>query len=401
MSLRLKGGLLVDGTGASPARDATVVIEGDTIVAAGSDQGASQDSASARVIDARGKTILPGLIEAHIHMGWAHTSGMWAELVSQGVTMHVSRAIRNGLYALSQGITTVREAGSKQGMSIDLRTAIESGIIAGPRIVACGLPIAITGGHGYHYAREADGPDEVRKAAREQLKAGADFIKLMGNGGFTLAHGDDVTTEQLTRAEMAAAVEEAHKAGRRVAVHASGTAVGNAIASGVDSVEHAYFLDPGDAREMAERGMFLVPTLLSLHTLAHYSAKWGRSEAPGRNAARILKQHERSFQVALEAGVRVATGTDWVLDVAGEVEIMVQYGLTPMQAIMAATATAAEVVGLGARAGTIVPGKLADLIVVDGNPLNSIGELRRVELVIKNGVVYEPRALREALRDKL
>ncbi len=400
MSLILKGGLLIDGTGAPPVREATIVIEGDTIVAAGPGQGSSNDSASERVIDATGKTILPGLIEAHIHLGWARTYGMWSELVSHDVTMHISRAIRNGLYALSQGITTVREAGSKHGMSIGLRAAIEKGVIAGPRIVACGLPITTTGGHGSQYAREADGPDEVRKAAREQLKAGADFIKLMGNGGFTVPQGDEVTTEQLNRAELTAAVEEAHKAGRRVAVHASGSAVSNSIAVGADSVEHGVFLKPGEAREMAERGMFLVPTLLSMHTMAHHSAEWGRSEKVARNAARALEEHKRSFHVALEAGVRVATGTDWVLDVAGEVEIMVQYGLTPMQAILAATATAAEVVGLGARVGTIAPGKLADLIIVDGNPLNSVGDLRRVVSVIKNGVVYDPRALKEPLRDK-
>ncbi|MBI3042739.1 MAG: amidohydrolase family protein [Betaproteobacteria bacterium] len=393
----MTGGLLIDGTGSPPVRNATVVVEGDTIVAISPETGSPHHSASERVIDAAGKTILPGLIEAHIHMGWARTPGVWPKLVGQAVTMHAARAIRNSLYALSQGITTVREAGAKNGMSISLRSAIEQRIIAGPRIVACGSPITMTGGHASQYGREADGPDEVRKAAREQLKAGADFIKLMGNGGFTLTRGDDVTTEQLTRAEMAAAVEEAHKAGRKVAVHASGAAVGNAIAVGADSIEHGVFLEPSEARKMVEDGIFLVPTLLSMHTLAHHSVEWGRSEGAGRNAARALEQHERSFRTALDAGVRVATGTDWVLDVVGEMELMVRYGLTPMQAVVAATATAAEVVGLAARIGTIAPGMLADLIVINGNPLNSIEELRCVELVIKNGVVYQPRALQEAL----
>ena len=397
----LKAARMFDGTTATLVPNAVVIVEGDRIKAAGSGLAIP---AGADVIDLGDATLLPGLIDCHVHMTMQLT-GDWPNRWTRHTD--ADDAIEATVYArrtLEAGFTTVRNLGAGGFVDISLARAIDAGTVPGPRMYASGHAIGITGGHGdangfrpglIMLAPEqgvANGSEEVRTAVRFQVKYGAKVIKVMATGG-VLSEGDEIGAQQMTDEELRTAVEEAHKLGRKVAAHAHGTVgIKAATRAGVDSIEHGSFLDDEAIALMKEHGTYLVPTLLAGYTVAK-SAEAGTLPAFAREKAKAADNAmHTSFRKAVEAGVKVAFGTDSGVSLHGqnahEFALMVKYGMTPINALFAATRDAAALVGL-ADGGAIAPGKLADIVAVPGDPLADITAMERVSFVMKGGVVYK------------
>ena len=388
MSVAFIGGSVFgpDGT----VREADVLLDGSHISAVGQDLDAPK---GARRISAAGRTILPGLIDAHTHL----THG-YAEVVGDTEAAQGVRAARQALRALRTGITTVRELGSYRRVDIALRDAILAGLAVGPRMLCAGAYITITGGHGHPKGRAADGPDEVRKAAREQLLAGADQLKLMCSGG-AARRAESADAVQFTFEEISAAVEEATFAGRPVAAHAHPTrSIKWALASGVHSIEHGTYLDEECIELMHAKSVFLVPTLAVYRHIAT-SGHWPDLT---ERAAQLYEAKLGTLRSALAAGVPIALGTDTSMylpieDYASEAELLVaEAGLSTREVLLLATRTNAEFLGL-ANVGRVAEGAIADLILVDGDPVADLGALRRVAVTVRDGVVFDWGAIAETL----
>lgn len=400
MGILFVGGRILVGDGRVLER-AAILVEGERIAGVG--EGKSSFPRGARRVDVSGCTLLPGLIDAHVHLcldGSPDPMGVLERTPDALLALRMAGHARKTLFS---GITTVRDMGGKNGVDLVVRDAIRAGLIPGPRMLASGKPIVMTGGHGWPMAREADGPHEVRKAAREQIKAGADLIKLMATGG-VMTQGVEPGSAQLTEEELRAAVEEAHKAGRRTATHAQGTqGILNALRAGIDSIEHGIFLSQEAVRLMLETRVTLVPTISALHCIEKHGVEARIPAFAVEKTKRVKSDFLRSLQMAREAGVPVAMGTDAGTpfnlhgENARELELMVELGgFSPGEAIRAATQLGAQVLGLEKDLGTVEEGKLADLIVVRGNPLEEISLLRnRQEIlwILKGGkpVVAEGR----------
>lgn len=381
----LKAARLIDATGADPVPDAGLLIEGTTISAVGP-AATIPVPAGAAVIDLGSRTLLPGLIDLHTHLtSWAQP---WAGPFD-AATGYAFEAAANLKLALALGVTTIRDVGSYGDVGIAAKWAVQQRLIPGPRAFVCRNIICMTGGHGSEgesgIARQADGPDDVRKAVREQVKAGADLIKITTNGPLDIP--------EFTQAELDAAVDEAHNAGRRVACHASILpSVTKVIRAGVDTIEHGCELDEAAIEGMLEQDMVLVPTLLVMDRIIQQWDQF-RGNPAFRSIPRRHAGHRKSFELALRGGVKMGAGVDPTsgitsfAEVAAEVALLAEYGLAPMRAVQAATSVAAEALSVQDCLGTLEPGKIADVIAVQGNPLDDIGALARVELVIKDGEV--------------
>jgi imidazolonepropionase-like amidohydrolase len=294
--------------------------------------------------------------------------------------------------SVEAGVTTVRDLGGKDYLELAVKRAIAERLIPGPRVLAAGRGICMTGGHGWWFGREADGPDDVRKAVREQLKMGVDVIKIFATGG-VMTPGVEPGSSQLTEAEIRAAIEEAGKAGRRVAAHAQATAgIRCCVEAGITTIEHGVFLDADLVARMKRDGVFLVPTLVASRAIAEGGEAAGIPSFMARKARGIVETHGRSFELAARAGVPIAAGSDagTPLNPHGslvpELALMIQHGLPPMEALRAATSQAAAALGLEREIGRVAPGFAADLLAVEGDPLADIGALSRVRLVIAHGV---------------
>lgn len=386
-SMWLTNARVFDATGAA-ARDGRAILIEDGLIAAEDRAGAVPDDAE--VIDLAGRTVLPGLIDAHAHVfATPPTPDDGAEPLWPGTAAHfVAADLRK---ALRMGFTTLRDVGSYGDDVVTVRQAVRYGAFRGPRLLTCGRIVSATAPGGRFFDgmyREADGPDEVRKAVREQVRRGADFIKVMSTGARSVEL-EDPHPAQLTGPEVAALVDEAHRLGFRVAAHAEGLAGTElAIRFGADTIEHGMYLNqrPDLLDRMAAAGQVLVPTLS-----CYYGVASGQWTAPLIRLARHnLAEASRTLLAARAAGVPIALGHDWqpFSDAAVELTRLVEHGMTTHEALLAATATGARALGLDDRLGTVQPGKLADLVVVDGDPLADPALLRerdRIWLVLQRG----------------
>jgi len=397
MATVLKNGILIDGLGQDPISNGFVVIKGDKIEAVGpltEFDPAAFKGPDHEVIDVGGKVIMPGLINCHEHLSDRWGKGPYQERAVQPITWKLLRSVRNALLALQEGVTTVRDLASRESTSLVMRKGVAEGMIVGPRIVTCGQPIAMTGGHGWELCIEADGPDEVRKAARKLLKAGVDIIKLMASGGHIDPSQDLPWSPQLGEEEMRVAFEEAKKAGKKTTVHAHPpAAIKAAIAAGVDCIEHGGLMDKEAAELIAREGVYLVPTLGEGWEIAHRGEELGRPAWLIESCKKRLDSRMGTFKLPVKAGVKVAVGTDVAGSMALEMSLMQQGGLSAMEVLVAATRNGAELCDLLDETGTLEVGKSADVIVIDGNPLKNMEDVSKVDLVFKEGKMYRPAEL--------
>jgi imidazolonepropionase-like amidohydrolase len=388
-TLVLSGARIIDGTGAEPVRGRSVVVEKGIITAVVEDARAPRGNG----VDLAGHTLLPGLINCHVHLCLGAEADPVRPLREEPLGLTAIKALLRARETARAGVTTVRDLGGREYVEIAVRRAIQEGLIDGPRIVAAGRPVCMTGGHGHWLAREADGPDDARKAVREQLKAGADVIKIIATGG-VMTPGVEPGSPQLTLDEMRAAIEEASRAGRRTAAHAmASSGISDAIAAGITSIEHGIYLTEEIVAHMRRDGTFLVPTLNAPAAIAAGGLAAGIPQFMVRKSEQVVPAHVASFQLAHRAGVRIAAGADsgTPLNFHGsllpELTLMVKYGMTPLEAIRAATVTAADCLGLGEVTGRVAPGYAADLIAVAGDPAERIEALADLKLVLVSGRV--------------
>jgi len=388
--LILTGATLIDGSGAAPVSGCAVVVQDGRIQAVV----AERQAPAGRTLRLDGLTLLPGLINCHVHLCFGGEADPGATMVRESFATTVINAAVRARQTIEAGVTTVRDLGGRDYAELSVRDAIRRGTIPGPRVLCAGKGICITGGHGWQLiGREADGADEVRKAVREQLRAGADVIKIFATGG-VMTPGVDPNSAQLTLDEVAAAIEEARKAGRRTAAHAQGSdGIANCLEGGITTIEHGIFLTEALCQRMARDGVALVPTLIAPHAIVEGGVAAGIPEFAVRKSLAVRERHSESFQMALRLGVPIAAGTDagTPLNPHGslvpELELMVKGGLAPLAAIESATATAARVLGLEGETGRIAPGLAADLLAVAGNPGERIQALDDVRLVLAAGRV--------------
>ena len=403
-SVLLQNVNVIDGTGTDLQSGLDILVSEGRISAMGPEGSLSIHSPETQVYALDGMTVLPGLIDCHVHL-FADAGPEGRLDASELPGFALLRAAYHARRTLEAGITTVRDCGGQSHMEFALRQAISAGYCRGPRLLLAGRLLSMTSAGAEAFGgmyREADGPDEVRKAAREQLKAGADVIKVMATGA-VMTPGERPGASQFTFEELCAAVEEAHKAGRKVAAHAHGSeGILTAVLAGTDTIEHGSLLcdSPEAIQRMAERGVFLVPTLATSAMTTHCDLI---PDFMAENDRIIGDAAQRSVRAALAAGVPIAMGTDagvpFVMhgDNAIELVLMVEAGLTPMQSIVASTSNAARALGLQDEIGTVEVGKCADLLVVDGNPLDDIAVVtrkERIQMVMHKGqiVTAEPQS---------
>jgi len=396
----IKAGLFVDGHGGDPIEDAVVLVEGKRISAAGP-AAAIRIPDGAETVDASGKTVMPGLIDTHVHI--MATSASLEQRLFTPKAVSYFQAAQNLERTLRAGFTTIRDAG---GADAGIRQAVEMGLVAGPRLVASGM-IGQTGGlmelrfpSGAQILNEdawrvCDGVEEVRKTMRKVLREDVDFIKIFTTGGVVAPQGSPFVAEW-SASELAVIVEEASRCGAGVMAHAEGNAgIKSALRAGVTSIEHGDVLDQEAIDLFLATGIYLVPTLHISKVLSDQRDTAGLSESSRRKAERLAKEGEGSFRRASEAGVKVALGTDaFIAGMHGtnavELQLMMEEGgLSAMEAIIAGTKNAADCCLLGEQVGTLEAGKLADILVIDGNPLDDITVFQDSERI----TVYKEGAL--------
>ncbi len=400
MALVVFANTLIDGTGRDPLQRGAVRIEQGKLVQVGP-RNTITISPGDQVLDAGDGVILPGLIDAHCHIfGMKKEHSKPAHL--EPLVEIVARGLASANQWLDLGVTTIRDLGTKRNLDLQLRDEIAAGRVRGPRIFGSGRPIAMTGGlraETEEKALQVNGANDARHAAREQLRAGVDLIKLFASAGIGGGEGKLVHEsgwEQLTVEEMAAAVAEAHRAGRRVAAHAIGLqSIRNALAAGVDSIEHGTYMDEECVAQMKQRGTCFVPTLAVTQSLAEEGLALGYQPNIPARAQVAVTRGRQSVAMAHAAGIPIATGTDPVIcnTMLEECEALLKCGLTPMQVIQAATANGARVIGWEKKLGSLEPGKIADLIVLARNPLDDMRALAQVNWVVQDGkIVKQPSA---------
>jgi imidazolonepropionase-like amidohydrolase len=401
-AVAVKAGRILDVRTGRYLESQIVWIEGDRIKQVGTAATlSSQLPKDAKIIDLSSATILPGLIDCHTHLTMSPSTLGPAHL-RVSVPRSALMGAKHARLTLEAGFTTVRNVAADGYSDIALRDAINAGDVPGPRMLVSGPALSITGGHGdenflapeFHASGDgvADGINVVRKV-RENIKYGADLIKFMATGG-VLSEGDNPVLEQYSPEEMHLIVATAHGLGRKVAAHAHGAlGIKSAVEAGVDSIEHGSYIDEEDIQLMKERGTYLVPTLyLGDWLMANYHSL-GLTESMIAKAKKVLRERDENIKRAFREDVKVAFGTDAAVYPHGmnahEFAVMVRFGLSPLQSIQAATVNAADLLGWSDRVGTLEPGKFADLIAVNGDPLADVSVLENVKFVMKGGAIVK------------
>ena len=400
MEYVLAGATLIDGSGAEAVANAAVHVQDERIAWVGQMDALPAAAQNAPSVDCFGKWLLPGLIDAHIHVCYNGAESVFA-LLERHRDALVLEAVDTVRRILSHGTTTVRDIGGEKYIEMSLRNAIQAGFIQGPRMKTSGRVISMTGGHAHFIAREADGPDEVRKAAREQIKAGADTVKLMATGG-SATPGQDIMASQFTVGEIKAATETAHMMGRTVAAHCHGTGgIKNCMLAGVDSIEHGTYLDDETADMMVANGASLVLTLgVGDPDLESYPLSPVQKADAERRKPMIekgVRQIRKTIALARSKGVFLGSGSDaggnplapHHYSMARELELLVKNGIPAMEAITIATLNNAKILRWDNDIGSIEPGKLADLLVINGDPLKNISSVRNISAVYKGGQIVQ------------
>ena len=402
----IRAGTLIDGKSDTPRHDQIILIRGNRIDSV-SDAASTKIPAGANVIDLSHTTVLPGLIDSHTHIflqGEDPTEGGYdANILRYPLALRAARATVSARRALEQGFTTLRDLeteGAGYG-DVGIKEAIEGGYIPGPRLFVVTLAISTTGGYPLEgYAPELtmpkgvqiiDGPVEARKAAREQLDHGADWIKVyMTHRSWVGKNGELVSQPTLTLEEIKAIVDETHGWGKKVACHAyNGIGLQRALDGGCDSIEHGLEMTDAQVAQMVKQGTWYCPTL------SVYYLDWAPADTPAGQRDRLRASlHGPTFRKALQAGVKIVFGTDmggipWTEPIAQEFPRMVELGMSPMDAIKAATSRAADMLDVAGQIGVVAPGAFADIVAVPGDPLHDITQLGKVQFVMKDGKVFK------------
>ncbi len=396
-SIALVGASVVDIDGGRPLTNAVVLVEGERIAAIGSADDITIPP-GAEVIDMQGAWLIPGLMNMHVHFGLKLPGTMSAELTHETegeLTLRMAQAARESLQA---GVTTIRSPGDDKHGDLALKKAIARGQAHGPRIFSAGEALVITGGHGSeHGVTYSDGPYELMKAARREISAGAQWIKILISGGIA-TNGGDISEALMTPEEINAVVDAAHRFGAKVAAHSgSPQATSIAVDAGIDSIEHGYYLDRPTLRKMAKAGTWLVPTIVvSQPATAPFFEKIGSPQWYLDRRTSVGKVHWKALQMAIEEGVNIGLGTDQLPSepndgttaTAREAQYYVEAGMTPLQALRSATIETARMLGAEDEIGSLEVGKYADIVAVPGNPTEDIKQLRNIQFVMKGGQVY-------------
>lgn len=404
--LLITAGRLWDGTDRPPVADGAVVIVGDRIAAAGSSRDIGPQGQGVTTLAFPGATLLPGFIDTHVHLVWpGDGTAAWTYTEASTDSGLLLRAAQNARLALCAGVTTLRDVGSRGTVALDLRDAVNAGLMTGPRIVGSGPPITIRGGHMHYLGGEADTADEIRVRIRAGWRMGIDFVKLVANGGGTPRTHSWIPA--YSQDEIDAAIAEAHNHETYLTAHANATeSIRRLVQAGADGIEHCTFLEgPGRvvfdealAEEIARKGIHVGHTLQAAYrSIERARARWDTLSAD-EQAQIDLRRRTWEAQCAdcgrlLRMGVKLVASTDagWSLNPFGEywlaLELFVRSGATAVQALASGTRVAAEALRMGDKVGTVQPGKLADLVVVDGDPTENILDVRRVRAVVRSGRV--------------
>jgi imidazolonepropionase-like amidohydrolase len=395
----VRAGRLLDVKSGKLLTDQAIMIEGDKITSVGP---ASSAPSGVTVINLPNATVMPGLIDAHTHLTFDQGSVGYTGL---GISVPREALIgaRNARLTLNAGFTTVRNVGARGFSDVALRDAINAGDMPGPRMIVSGPALGITGGHcddnllpfEFHATSEgiADGVEAVQHKVREVIKYGADVIKICATGG-VMSKGDDPNTSQFTMEEMKAIVAEAHRLGRKVAAHAHGAqGVTWASDAGVDSIEHGHLMDDNSIATLKKNGTYLVPTLYLMDWNRENAAKTNMPDYVRRKMDMVSAVGQANVKKAMAAGVKIALGTDAAVYPHGlnghELGVYVRMGMTTLQAIQSATLNGADLLGWSDKIGSIEPGKFADVIAVDGDPLKDVTTVEHVKFVMKGGEVVK------------
>jgi imidazolonepropionase-like amidohydrolase len=384
MAVVIKADWVWDGTGAEAIRDGAVLIDGERIAAVG--PAALAIPSDVEIIERPGEFLMPGLIDSHTHITIIPGLGNQTGQLMQPIERQTMRGVGNLRRTLESGVTTARIMGEERWLDVAFKEEVERGTIDGPRLIVSTRPITQSNGHGRALSA-FDGADEVRKGARENLHAGAEFLKIFLTGGVSSTRGGGITKASYSREEVRACVEEAERAGTYVAAHAiGGPGIRQGVEEGVRTIEHGVMASDDDLAFIADRGAWVV---LTQTILLHPT---GIEQGDRDNSAIMTKLHDaraqsrERFRAIVTSGVKLALGTDSMHGLLpSEVQCLVGWGATPCDALMAATHWGALCCRVDDQVGTLEPGKLADIITVDGNPLQKIGDLARTRVVMKGG----------------